>query len=175
MGLTADAFLSYCCLALAAMHADFMAFNSSGPALVLQTNVDTVLLGLSQLQELHLSGHVVVGAPASNSTGNDTTGNSTGSAAFDWPAAVAGCPQLRVLKLSGPGGIGPVLPPEWAGFSVLQSLVLIDMLWVSGEGEGTGAGPLPPPQSLTSCLLPWLQTHGCRWPATCLGQPDRAD
>lgn len=82
-----------------------------GPELTFSSGLGTALWGVSALEELHLTGHIINGS---------------------WPAALVSLPLLKVLRLSGPGAPGSALPAEWGNMTQLQSLWLFNITALQG-------------------------------------------
>jgi hypothetical protein len=71
---------------------------------------------MSQLEELHLKEHTLLGAVL--------------------PQELGTLPSLRVLHLSGPAAPSSSLPPEWGWLHQLQSLWLLNMSGLAGTHAG---------------------------------------
>lgn len=95
-----------------------------GPRLTFGPVLGLALAGVDYLEELHLTGHVL------------------GTNGSNWPAAIAALPRLRVLHLTGPASPGATLPQEWSGLSQLQSLWMLNMSSLQGEGACLSSGHL---------------------------------
>eukprot|EP00775_Hariotina_reticulata_P011533 gene11533-11676_t len=84
----------------------------SGPGKVINfTSIPSFFFNLSELQELNLAGHQLLGP---------------------LPPQMSGFSKLRVLKLSGPFTSSP-LPSTWSALVNLQTLWLLDMTGVQGS------------------------------------------
>lgn len=95
--------------------ADYAAVLSSGPQLSFSPALASAFAGVDQLEELHLTGHVL------------------GINGTSWPAGIASLSKLRVLHLSGPGAANATLPSAWSQLRQLQSLWMLNMSNVQGK------------------------------------------
>lgn len=123
------------CLQFSLACADYAAILSSGPRLTFGPVLGSALAGVDYLEELHLAGHVL-----------GTNGSS-------WPAAIAALHKLRVLHLTGPASPGATLPQEWSGLSQLQSLWMLNMSSVQGEGAWLPSSHLQALRTSASLLV----------------------
>jgi hypothetical protein len=123
--------------------------GSVGPQLTLDPNYGpsaggftSAFIGNTYLEEIHLTGHVMT---ASTSR---------------WPTALATLPNLRVLHISGPAAPGSQLPSAWSSMTQLQSLWLLNMTYIQGEGRAslTMHRSLIAREGLVACKC-WIIRH----------------